>query len=88
MRKLLTVVVVCGCVWAASGASASEPGWEGRVVKFGAEREKVQHTDILQRNYRPLHVYGNTVRRLHYRGTAVPSLRDFTRGSAALVVRR
>ncbi len=88
MRKLLAEMIVVGSLLVTTAALAGEPGWEGRVIKFGAAREQVQETDILHRSYRPLHFYGNTVRRRYYRGTAAPSLRDFTRGSAALVVRR
>jgi hypothetical protein len=51
---------------------AREPGWDWRVVTFGDQREKIQETPILERDYRPLHFYGNTVRRMHYRGTPLP----------------
>ncbi len=88
MKKFLTAVVILGSMFSATIGVAGEPGWEGRVVKFGAEREKVEKTDILVRPYRPFHFYGNTVRRRYYRGTAVPTLRDFARGSTALLVRR
>jgi hypothetical protein len=49
-----------------------EPGWDWRVVTFGDQREKIQSTPILERDYRPLHFYGNTVRRVHYRGSPLP----------------
>jgi hypothetical protein len=88
MRKLLAKMVFVGSLLVATSAMANEPGWEGRVVRFGAEREKIEETNILNRPYRPLHFYGNTVRRRHYRGTAVPNLRDFGRGGVALVTRR
>lgn len=53
-------------------ASGQEPGWSPSVIALGAEREQIRSTDVLHRPYRPLHVYGNTVRRRYYRGTAVP----------------
>jgi hypothetical protein len=59
------------CVMAMSG-EAREPGWDWRVVTFGDQREKIQDTPILERDYRPLHFYGNTVRRMHYRGSPLP----------------
>lgn len=65
-------------------ASAQEPGWYGRIVTFGAERRTIEETPILQRSYRPFHFYGNTVRRLHYRGTALPSVGDFRDGTTAV----
>lgn len=43
---------------------------------------------ITERPYRPLHFYGNTVRRLHYRGQALPAPRDLTEGIRALRTER
>lgn len=59
------------CSMAMAG-EAREPGWDWRVVTFGDQREKIQGTPILERDYRPLHFYGNTVRRMHYRGSPLP----------------
>jgi hypothetical protein len=55
---------------------AAEPKWTHRVLKIGADREKTNSTDILLRPYRPMHFYGNTIRRLHYRGQARPTASD------------
>ncbi len=55
-----------------SDSRASEPKWDLRVVTFGESREQIKNTPILERSYRPLHFYGNTVRRMHYRGTPLP----------------
>ena len=71
---------------ASDSVSADEPNWQGNVIARGAEREKIESTPILDRPYRPLHFYGNTVRRRHYRGTAVPTPRDLT-GAAGAVTR-
>jgi hypothetical protein len=84
---LTGVVIVVGSL-AAVRAQGAEPAWRGVVIARGAEREQIESTDILQRPYRPLHFYGNTVRRQHYRGRSYPTLQDFTRGTAALLVRR
>jgi hypothetical protein len=56
----------------AANATAAEPGWSPVVVARGEYRQQIKSTPIEQRPYRPLHVYGNTVRRQHYRGTAMP----------------
>jgi hypothetical protein len=69
-------------------AGGAEPDWRGVIIARGAEREQIESTDILDRPYRPLHFYGNTVRRQHYRGRPTPTLRDFTRGTTSLVTRR
>lgn len=70
---------------AGQSQESKEPGWTGGVIKLGSDRTRTRSTPITQRPYRPFHFYGNTVRRLHYRGTAIPNPRDFFRGTAALV---
>ena len=42
------------------------------VIATGDYRRQLESTPILNRPYRPLHVYGNTLRRLHYRGNPLP----------------
>jgi hypothetical protein len=42
----------------------------------GASKAANKSIDILERSYRPGHFYGNTVRRLHYRGTVLPDRQD------------
>ena len=53
-----------------------EPGWTGPSVLRGSRKEANQAIPILERSYRPFHVYGNMTRRHHYRGTVIPSHRD------------
>jgi hypothetical protein len=48
--------------------AARQTGFDPRVVTFGAEREQIKGTPIEKRPYRPLHVYGNSVRRRQTRG--------------------
>ena len=52
-----------------SAAAAAGTGFDPRVITFGPAREQIKGTPIEQRPYRPLHVYGNTVRRRHARGS-------------------
>lgn len=56
------------CVSATSPALAQE---EGRlpIIAHGALKQEIKSTPILERPNRPLHFYGNTVRRQYYRGT-------------------
>jgi hypothetical protein len=68
-----------------TAAVAGEPAWTGTVVKRGSERAKIRSIPIEQRPNRPLHFYGNTVRRKHYRGSAVPLPRDVVNGTKAIV---
>lgn len=51
-----------------SVAEAANTGFDPRIIMFGEAREQIQNTPIEQRPYRPLHVYGNTVRRRQSRG--------------------
>lgn len=76
-RRLLigAIVVVWFLVSQVSLAAGSqEPGYASKVIVTGAEREKIKSMPITARPYRPLHFYGNTVRRMHYRGTPLPSM--------------
>ncbi len=87
MQRLITLsLLVLGLF--ASGAAAQEPGWWGYVIAPESVRPQIRRTPIIHRPYRPLHFYGNTVRRRYYRGTAIPAPRDFIRGGGALIRRR
>lgn len=57
---------------AAAASAARQTGFDPRVVAFGEAREEIKTTPIENRPYRPLHVYGNTVRRRHSRGGSQP----------------
>ena len=70
-----------------SSRLAAEPSWQSGVILRGPAKAAKDATPILQRNYRPLHFYGNTVRRLHYRGRALPTLRDYGQTARHLVRR-
>lgn len=83
----LALVVVGSNVAFASKHHPSEPGWTHGVVLFGDERAKKDATPILQREYRPFHFYGNTVRRQYYRGSVRPSLSDGLQAVRVTVVR-
>lgn len=60
---------------AVAASAARQTGFDPRIVTFGEAREDIKSTPIEKRPYRPLHVYGNTVRRRHYR-EAAPSRPD------------
>ena len=62
---LLPVAVAALSISLPGTAPAAPPpgGFDPRVITFGAEREQIKSTPIENRPNRPLHVYGNTVRR-------------------------
>lgn len=84
-RKVAALAILSGMAVTARG---TEPGWTGSVIKRGADRAAMDALPITERPYRPLHFYGNTVRRLHYRGQALPAPRDLTEGIRALRTER
>ena len=57
---------------------SGEPKWAGKILLRGPEKAHQQATPILEREYRPFHIYGNMERRHHYRDTVIPSHRDRT----------
>ena len=65
-----------------------EPGWSGPSVLQGDAKTANQDIPILERDYRPLHVYGNMSRRHHYRGTVIPSHRDRVEMFQAIVTKQ
>ena len=68
MRSLALAAILATAV-APALADASGSSFDPRIVTFGDAREEIKSTPITQRPYRPLHVYGNTVRRRHERAT-------------------
>lgn len=79
MRSKL-IAVGLGLLWVGCGqtllAQAQEPGWSPYIIGSREFRAQIEQTPILERPYRPLHFYGNTVRRQHYRGFALPLPQD------------
>src|SRR5690606_16942948 len=76
MRFLAAITVVIAIAASRQHAAAAEPGWTNQVIARGALRQTIRATPIEQRPYRPLHIYGNTIRRIHHRGTPLPSIAE------------
>lgn len=70
----MLIPVMTGC----AATNAAEPGWAPFVIARGEERQIIRSLPIEQRPYRPLHFYGNTVRRMHYRGMPLPNFVELT----------
>lgn len=88
MRTAILLLIAVACLLGSTTTvKAAEPGWTNRVIKVGEDRKRSEATPILQRPYRPLHFYGNTVRRRHYRGTATPTPRDMWQTAVSLAGR-
>jgi hypothetical protein len=87
-KTLLAAATLAALTAGAATASAQEPHWWGQVLAFGPARAQIEATPIRQRPYRPFHIYGNTVHRQYYRGSILPTVRDFRDGTTALFSRR
>jgi hypothetical protein len=86
MKKWIIVFsILASMSWFSSSSAAEEPGWSGRVIVTGQARAQIQATPVVYRPYRPLHFYGNTVRRRYYR-SAKPSRSAATVQAATDVV--
>ncbi len=48
-------------------ATAANTGTSYPIIATGKQREQIKAIPITQRPYRPLHFYGNSVRRAHHR---------------------
>ena len=72
MRTVALAALLAATV-ASAPVDAAGTGFDPRIVTFGDSREQLQSTPITQRPYRPLHVYGNSVRRRHQRSVAAPA---------------
>ena len=72
-------VILVAAVAAAAAAPAAGAEFDPRVVTFGSERDQIKSTTIEKRPKRPLHVYGNSVRRRHDRARQSPPRGDVRR---------
>ena len=85
VRLLIILLLTLSCT---SFVQAAEPTWTGPIVKRGSDRAVTQRKPIEQRPYRPLHFYGNTRRRIHYRGQLLPRPHDVQYGAKAFILNR
>lgn len=72
MRSIVFAALIAAAVFPCATASAAGTGFDPRVIVVGEARDQLKAKPIEDRPYRPLHVYGNTVRRRQSRGTAQP----------------
>lgn len=70
MRTMLFVAITMAAILPSGDATGRETGFDPRIITFGAERDQLKSIPIEQRPNRPLHVYGNSVRRRQSRGSA------------------
>jgi hypothetical protein len=85
MRRLtlLCLIALSAISAVALAGGGYEPGWTGHVIVPQAEEAVRQATPIVNRPYRPLHFYGNTVRRRYYHGRVRPTAPEMRQGFQA-----
>lgn len=69
MRTMLFAAITVAAILPSGDAAGRDTGFDPRIITFGAERDQLKSIPIEQRPNRPLHVYGNTVRRRQTRGS-------------------
>ncbi len=87
-RKLMIFVCVFGAWSGCWLALPQETSGQGPVIATGELRRQIAATPIVERPHRPLHVYGNTVRRRHHRSVNAATGRQVVRASRAGTRRR
>jgi hypothetical protein len=70
MRTFVITTVATVALVPVTPVDAANARIEPQIIARGENREQVHNTPILERPNRPLHVYGNTVRRRHHRGVS------------------
>jgi hypothetical protein len=75
--------LLAGSILFVSAAVADQSRAIGPIIAFGETKRQIEATPILERPYRPLHFYGNTVRRRASRGLPVPATAAVPSGAIA-----
>ena len=71
-----------------AAADSNKPGWLPVIVARGELKQQIESTPIVDRPNRPLHFYGNAVRRKYYRGNPLPQSGDTVQGGATPTAQR
>ena len=89
LNHLLSVAVVTFLTFSfCCDRAAAQTGWHPVVIPTGVYRETIKATPIEMRPNRPLHFYGNTVRRRYYRASPLPTSGDVVTTTSVLLRRR
>jgi hypothetical protein len=72
LKPCTLILALAGALWISSLAEASPTGWSPVIIATGEYRHAIKSTPIHHRPNRPLHFYGNTVRRRIYGGPSLP----------------
>jgi hypothetical protein len=72
MKKLIVIFlfVTAGCLFTTTASAADELSGRLPIIAHGELKEQIKSMPIEQRPDRPLHFYGNTIRRWYRRSGA------------------
>lgn len=86
VSRLRLSLIVFIAFWVSSEKTSfgREPDWQREILARGRQAERIRSQEIIHRPYRPFHFYGNTIRRLHYRGSGRPTANDIRRSFTVL----
>ncbi len=87
--SLAALLLSTGMMFVGSGAAEAASNGPGRlnvIVARGELKQQIESTPIVERPNRPLHFYGNAVRRKYYRGASLPKQSDMAKGGESPVV--
>lgn len=70
VRLAWGALVLSAVLLSTPAAHAQQLPWSFAIV--GPEARRIRQLPLLERPNRPGHIYGNTVRRMHYRGHPFP----------------
>ncbi len=76
----LFALIVVGSISFTQETQAQSNGWYPRVIARGDDREIIRATPMELRPNRPMHFYGNSVRRQFHRTGVVPNRARRSRG--------
>jgi hypothetical protein len=79
MKTWMLALSMTVVFWVASSQDAQATNVADTVSARNAYRAQIKSHHILDRPYRAGHFYGNTVRRRHHHGTALPMPRNSRR---------
>jgi hypothetical protein len=68
---MLTILACIGDCLNAADPMISHPGWSPVILPTGQYRSEIKSMPIELRPYRPLHFYGNAIRRNYYQSRVV-----------------
>lgn len=85
ISRMILIALMAAAIGHVRSAAGQEPGWSRYVIAPPEMRSVLEATPIENRPYRPLHFWGNTVRRTYYHGSPLPQPRNLVQSAGPLL---